>query len=188
MVLWDLPPLGTTNQKSNLHLSRQRYFYGKCIKYLQGRNRTWTAFHDIDELIVVDERVVPDAEEHTAKPGSVVQMLKEVKSMKPVPNGWTKSCVPVPRCRFSATVSNPKDVTLNVPPEINANQLETLRWRYRSLKGRDGMPKSILDVSKVTFQDGSRFGIHRVIPGLCPKHLFDHSFLVINHYLGDWDM
>jgi hypothetical protein len=179
---------GTRKQKIDVHRGRQKFFYGKCIKYLQGRNRTWTAFHDIDEYITVDERVVFDAKERSSKPGSVLQMLQEVKSMKPVPDGWTESCVPVPRCRFSAVESQPEEVSLEVPPLIDAKQLETLRWRYRSLKGRDGQPKSIVDISEVTLHRNTKFGPHAVILGICPPHLFDRSFLVINHYLGDWDM
>jgi hypothetical protein len=108
--------------------------------------------------------------------------------MKPVPDGWTESCVPVPRCRFSAVESQPEEVSLEVPPLIDAKQLETLRWRYRSLKGRDGQPKSIVDISEVTLHRNTKFGPHAVILGICPPHLFDRSFLVINHYLGDWDM
>ncbi|EEC45518.1 predicted protein [Phaeodactylum tricornutum CCAP 1055/1] len=86
----------------------------------------------------------------------------------PIPDGWNESCAPVPRCRFSAVESHPEEVSVGVPSIIGANQLETLRWMYRSQKGRDGLPK--------------------VVKGICPRQNFERSFLVINHYLGDWNV
>lgn len=152
-----------------MHLSRQKLFHGECIKYLQGRNGTWTAFHDINEYFSVDERVVSNAKERSSTPGSVMRT-------NPIPDGWNESCVPVPRCRFSAVESHPEEVSVGVPSIIDANQLETLRWRYRSQKGRDGLPKSIIDISQVPLHKGTTLAFIELSKEFVPGRTLSAAF------------
>ena len=39
------------SRKTEQYKERQRWFYKKCTRHLQKRNRTWTAFVDVDEYI-----------------------------------------------------------------------------------------------------------------------------------------
>lgn len=184
----DIAIKGSVAQKTDAHRDRQRFFYRQCTNHLKRRHRTWTAFYDVDEYMTIDERLVTNAEERMAKPGSVLQMIQEVQKRDPVPFGWRRNCVLIPRRHFSAAPSHPEEVSKLVPSVVNADQLETLRWRYRTEGGTDGYPKSIVDVSKITVKETTKFDIHRVVSDACPKPRAGHTFLTIHHYLGDWNL
>jgi hypothetical protein len=94
----------------------------------------------------------------------------------PIPDGWNESCAPVPRCRFSAVESHPEEVSVGVPSIIGANQLETLRWMYRSQKGRDGLPKSIIDISQVPLHKGTNLAFIELSKEFVPGRTLSAAF------------
>mmetsp|Transcript_8879 Transcript_8879/g.17602 ORF Transcript_8879/g.17602 Transcript_8879/m.17602 type:complete len:153 (+) Transcript_8879:2-460(+) len=83
----------------------------------------------------------------------------------------------------------------DVPFYINADRLDTLRYRYRTTKrklDRDGLAKGIIDLSRISVRDMGIGGlVHRPLPDICPKNStywsYGHVPLGIKHYLGSYD-
>lgn len=131
--------------KTIKHRKRQGKFYQACVGHLKGRNRTWTAFHDVDEFITVNGDTVKDAAELARAPGSVLDVVRHYRETpygerrNDVPELWYEhfnktACVPFARILVGATESSPEEISKGVPPFLDPLRFDTLRWRYRHSK------------------------------------------------------
>lgn len=223
-----IQPSDAFDTKKNKHRHRQGLFYHACIEHLQRQNRTWTSFHDVDEYMTINMDVVDNAKELFGKPGSILQMVQKYSQNAatstsndedPDHSFWYEHfqqgpCVTIARSLYSVVESTEEDVFRDVPALVNARQFDTLNWRYRANKrtGRDGLAKSIIDVSRVKlsdFRDGYNahrplratcpspwhnynqlpLGIHQYVPRLCRKLVSLGLFLtlaILHSYLSSW--
>lgn len=192
--------------KKRKHRTRQTSFYVECARHLMQANRTWTSYVDIDEFLTLNRDIVGEKDEQLPyRSGSVMKMLlkyssNETSSTTEQEKRWYrhfqgKVCVSIPRSLYSAVESAEDKINKGVPPNLGFNatqQLETLRFRYRATaprgKSRDGLGKSLLDVSQVQPNDLKPGTAHRPI-GICPRPLqnYDEVPIGIHHYLGSWE-
>jgi hypothetical protein len=204
IIVWhdDHPDMAysTSDSKAVAVIKRQSYFYKKCIERLQKMdNVTWTWFHDVDEYIIIDPDVVPDAAQRMREPSSVLKYFYQMKEQFLITHN--RSCFISPRrlvgTRTSKNLPSLNDNNNNnnndtvVTQTFNVSQFNTWNYRIRTkLKDspNNGNVKSFLDVSQVNAKK-DQIGFHRVSTQQClslpqPKHTT--AFLSILHYLGSW--
>jgi Glycosyl transferase family 2 len=66
---------------SERYLHTQMDFYKKCTFHMKAHNRTWTAYIDTDEFIVLDSQYVKNVTQRMQKPGAVLELIKEVHAL-----------------------------------------------------------------------------------------------------------
>lgn len=189
----------TAKDNRELHKNRQIKFLVQCTKHLKDRNRTWTAYIDTDEFIAINADVIPDAATRHGQPGSIPQMLRELR--QDTNNTYPKSgfyrdnpiCITMARRLYTGVESTPHEIQANVTPGFNASLFDTLRYRHlsRPPPQRDGLCKTIIDASKIPdelmefdrkFNPGS---VHRPFAALCPSKWVQYDYpLGVHHYLG----
>jgi len=193
-------------ERTRKHRRRQGLFYQECIRHLQKRGRSWTAFHDVDEYITVNGDLVKGGTDMVREPGYVLRLVKTYSETpnenrtKEIPNKWydryqSKPCVTLPRALISAVESTPEEIALpdDVPSSVvDPMRLDTLRWRYRhSSRGKsDNLAKSIIDVSRVEPEHFSgTFSAHKPLKSACPSAwvLYKNLPITIFHFLGSWE-
>jgi hypothetical protein len=181
---------GTTREKTKLHRTRQKLFYGSCTRYLKATNRSWTTYFDVDEYLAINEADTFDSSERIGQSGSIIRLLRETKA-KPRERLYHGPCITLPRRYFSGSKESTVDMVSNrVPDFLNASRFETLRWRYRSdnTVTENGASKAIMDVSQIAWKElrRQRLEVHRPIKSCPPNHVRSGPFS-IHHYLGTWE-
>lgn len=185
-------------QKLEKYKNLQTSFYRACAAHLQEHNRTWTSFHDTDEFLTISSEVYNHSNHLVEKPGNILQVLQDLRQSTHSVEEWPYShfqppCISIPRALYSAIESTPEEQKENVPSFIDSDQLDTLRYRYRLTPrgGRDGLAKSVIDVSYLKPQDLNSGGTpHKPISSLCPTSPYVQYGgipLGIHHYLGSWE-
>ena len=127
----------------------------------------------------------------TAQEGALIEYIrKEQEAGMPF---FESPCISCPRLLFGAKESTVQERQNRVPEslEIDSDRLDTLRFRKHAERQdfvKNGLAKSILDVSRIT-----KFPLiqtlHRPIRTICAAPWRDEwsSGLRINHYLGSWE-
>jgi len=186
-------------RKKDKHRARQNSFFKACAAHLQNHSRTWTTFHDTDEFLTISLEFVGQTNQFMKEPGSVLRMLQDLRQPRKNTKEWPyehfqHSCISIPRALYSAVESTAEERTKDVPSFLDSTRFDTLRFRYRMTprKNRDGLAKSIIDVSKLgPPQDwGSGGSAHKPIEGTCPTSVslnYGKIPLGIHHYLGSWE-
>lgn len=181
-----------------LHLSRQREFYQKCMVSLQKQSRTWTMLIDSDEFLMINKRAtdrfnvtnVPPLEQ----PGSIMTFLQQelVKNETEMPR--ETPCIMIPRLRFGNRESDPEQVNRGVPQGFNASAFTTLRHRKHAepvLSKINKSGKVIIDVSRLHPANMHVNNPHRPLFVYCPKSemytQIKDNLLVVHHYSGTLD-
>lgn len=62
------------------HRARQSIFIHQCTRHLRDQNRTWTAYHDVDEYMLVNGDLIANADEISRQPGYILKMVKHFRS------------------------------------------------------------------------------------------------------------
>lgn len=178
---------GTTFEKTRIHRNRQRIFFAKCTSHLQGKNRTWTSYHDVDEYLALDADILNDTDHRIQQPGAILKFLREIRANHPQRKLLQGNCLTLPRATYGAIESSKKEIQKGVPSFLNASRFETFRWRYRSRHNEgkvNGQPKSIMDVSKIGHHE--KMEVHRTISE-CPFGYVGERPFSIHHYIGSWE-
>ena len=192
----------SANALKSKHRARQSSFYQECSRYLKNQNRTYTTFHDTDEYITISDEFYSknnrsgvdfSSEEFKSQPGHILKVLDHYNNNQ-TDVGISSVCFHVPRAKYSAVESDNSLRNHNVPDWINSTHYNTLRYRYRTTPrpGRDGLGKSIIDVSRLTESNIDQGGlIHRPLYAVCPKGTVWMNYgerpFGIHHYLGSWE-
>jgi len=198
------------NDMTNKHRKRQNQFYQQCTRHLQKAGRTWTSYHDVDEFLTINGRVVvQDSDALVGRPGSVLQIVQKYSApnnnnnnnkTKDDPEFWythfqQSCCVTIARALYSAKESTLEEISRGFPPALLEGELldvrsfDTLRYRHRAGSSANGLGKSIIDVSRVKpedFKGGAT--AHKPIK-LCPDAGVKYNALPlgIHHYLGSFE-
>jgi hypothetical protein len=182
------------DSKRQKHMRRQNTFYKMCAWHMHNHNRSWTAFHDTDEFLTMNSDIVKNV---TMPSGYILDRIKQYGSNHSVQNpSWAKmynrTCVVIPRTLYGAVESTEEERSKDVPSFVDPMQFDTLRWRYRASKRgeRNGLGKSIVDVSKIEKATlRQKVSAHRVFVKSCPGAFIDYkdSPLGLHHYLGSWE-
>lgn len=172
--------------KTNMHRKRQSEFYKSCALYLQKKKQTWTTFHDVDEFLTVDQHFVNNSDTLLKTPGSVLQMLRLVRSTEPNNTHFQKNCITVPRVTYGSVESSTEEVQKDVPSFLDGKKFDTLRYRHRGKHGTGGPVKSILDATHAIKH--GKYAIHQLIGDKrCSTKWTTHNLLGIHHYMGSWE-
>jgi hypothetical protein len=191
-----------------LHDSRQRHFYAKCMETLQHENQTWTALIDSDEYLLMNanvklekNRIVPHRNHKTifstlntaAKARS--NNHTECENLGPLGQSIEASpCLLLPRLTFGTTPSSTDQISHHVPQGFVGTYFTTLQWRWHG--GLDNFkvnrhPKGIIDVSRVQVPliPEMTVEIHSPVRQYCNNlHTTNSkSSFVVHHYIGSWE-
>ena len=204
--------------KRDRHRGRQKYFYRACLKAMKEAQRTWVTLHDSDEFLVYNHKGGKEyaawekarqalhdesahAKETRVKPNQVPPTTEEAGAMIRYIRHeqaagleyYQSPCIGVPRLQFGAAESPAKEIQNQVPSSIEADHLDTLKWRHHATRNdfiKNALGKVILDVSRIDIGKTPYFeSLHRPIKKICkaPWHNDWSSGLRINHYLGSWE-
>mmetsp|Transcript_2108 Transcript_2108/g.3861 ORF Transcript_2108/g.3861 Transcript_2108/m.3861 type:complete len:583 (+) Transcript_2108:65-1813(+) len=201
------------NKLLNLHRRRQLVLYEKCLRQFKSDGHQWVALVDTDEFMVVKANYHEDIR----WPGSVLKYLKE-QTDAPIHNNTsddnknnstsssnnnTKTrpsgerpppCLPLPRRRYGTKESLKKFQDKHVPKGFNSSDFLTMRWRHYGAKDYDEVIKSMIDVSRVGWDElhtnpSKSYGVH--IPlDICSDRVrmsLSESILLVSHYAGTWE-
>jgi hypothetical protein len=181
-----------------VHTKRQETFYKRCALSLQEQNRTWATFIDVDEYVVINSDIVPDASERMKKPGGLLHLVEDIRALKHNNSRhYNGPCITTYRTLYSAVESTAEERSKGVPQVVDPGQFSTLRWRYHQDYKSFQHGKAFADLSlipgleKKGFPNGlngtRRVSLHRFLP-MCRPPIYHHrAYLRINHYLGSWE-
>jgi hypothetical protein len=185
-----------------LHLNRQAFFYGSCLKefYHQG-HRSWVLLTDTDEFVQVNQRVHALSQAQRDEPGHVSKVLMQEQ--------FDDLCVNIPRIQMSSqqrAVGSDKHQQQQQQQQQQQrqqqHQIETI-WNtshfmtYHWLLHRETAitsGKNMINLGQ--FEDKRQiparaFSVHQVLEHKCPETLkpgdpllHPDALLVIQHYLG----
>ena len=199
----------------NNHRFRQVQFVGECLRYLsQNGTDRWMAHIDTDEFLVVNPRLKDDTRyQQLARREKSPWETLEASSVLHFLDRWlvnyplkVRACIQVPRLLFGDSERNKIHRKAVVPIKRehipkgfeNITKFETLRWKWhaRYNASQNGLPKVIMDLSKL--KSGDRIleprrrasSVHRISDQLCPplqansRRAWMNNPLAIHHYLG----
>lgn len=166
-----------------LHRRRQLELYEKCMQKFKSDGHQWVILLDTDEFMVVRA----NHNEDIRLPGTVLKYLKEEA------NNAT-SCLPLPRRRYGTKESPQKFINKHVPKGFNSSDFLTLRWRRYGMPGRTDLIKSMIDVSRVEWDD-LRTNAEKKNSAHAPLEICgdpirmgpSESKLIVSHYAGTWE-
>jgi hypothetical protein len=181
-----------------VHTHRQEAFYKHCALHLQEQKRTWTAFIDVDEFIVMNSDIVPDASERMQQPGGLLRLVQDIRSLNHTNSKhYNGPCITTYRTLYSAVESTDQERSKGVPQILDPRQFNTLRWRYHQKYKKFQHGKAFADLSLIPglenkgFPNGlngtKRVSLHRFLPLCRPPIYHRRAYLRINHYLGSWE-
>jgi hypothetical protein len=205
--------------KRDRHRIRQKNFYRECLIQLKQANRTFTTLIDTDEYLTYNHKGGKDFEAWeqlqqklhdesrfdyknrtrpfkapptTAKAGGLLKYIRQEQEAG-VPF-FQRPCISSPRLQFGAKESTPEERAKQVPSDsgLDPDRLDTLRFRKHAWRQdfvKNGLSKSILDMSRVDQSFPRIQSLHRPIKTICTAPWKDEwdSGLRINHYLGSWE-
>jgi hypothetical protein len=214
-----VPDTAALQIKRDRHRIRQKNFYHECLMHLKTANRTWVTLIDTDEFLTYNHKGGADFEEWerqqqalheaskfrekvrirpsqppptTAQEGALVHYLRQEQAAGLA--FFQRSCISCPRLQFGAKESTPEERANSVPEDltIDPDRLDTLRFRrhgHRQDFVKNGLSKSIIDVSRIEIPFPKIQSLHRPIKTICTAPWKDEwsSGLRINHYLGSWE-
>jgi hypothetical protein len=174
------------NKLLTLHRIRQMFLYEKCMRQLKSDGHQWVMLLDTDEFMVVKA----DHHEDIRWPGSVLKYLKEEAPT----NGNTPACLPLPRRRYGTKESLLRYQNKHVPKDFNSSDFLTMRWRHYGMKDKNVTIKSMIDVSRVDWDDlhvnpRKSYGVHAPLD-ICGDRVemsLSESKLIASHYPGTWE-
>lgn len=172
-----------------LHRCRQHKLYQKCSETLkEEKTTTWVSYTDVDEYIVPNWDAGHD--DKIGHYDSKMTILDIFDANQHLNDHFNFACFPMARVPVTIQESNHEDVVRDVPEGINATPLMTLRYRYPRYLGYSFPGKSMIDLSRVPFEEfyEGNHAIHRPIKTQCDDddiwlHRTDSAFLVY-HYPG----
>lgn len=179
----------TNDEATKIHRQRQARFIESCSHRFKKANRTWVAYHDTDEYVVLDSHKVNNTQALMREPGSILRFVKELREKDPNNTHFSKPCISLPRTTFGAIESTHEEMTKDVPPYVDAKQFNTLRFRHSAAHNSDanGPPKGIADVSLMP-SNHKHFAVHRPLGHLCSSKWVQETFLNVHHYIGSWEL
>lgn len=178
---------------TTLFRQRQEEFYTRCMARLKYEGRTWTAFVDTDEYILINQnamegyRIVPFQEQSTpqALHMTLLEGIHKLAAAADAEGTATSSisqeyrtspCLAMARIAFGVKESLPQEVQRNVPFGFgDGKDFQTLRWRWHAGRGSkkvNKISKSILDVSRI---DSSLFVPHEQVMVHLPSKTYCHG-------------
>jgi hypothetical protein len=202
--------------KRDRHRIRQKNFYQKCLQRCKEQNRTWVTLIDTDEYLMYNHKGGDDFADWeqrqlqlhkqsrfadkvrvplsqtpptAASEGAMIRYIRQEQAAGH--SFFQRTCISCPRLQFGAKESSEEERQRHVSGAIDADRLDTLRFRKHAPRQdfvKNGLSKSILDVSRIdTFPRIQ--SLHRPIKTLCTAPWKDDwdSGLRINHYLGSWE-
>jgi hypothetical protein len=182
----------------SVHIKRQEEFYKRCALHLQEQKSTWTTFIDVDEYVVINSDIVPDAAERMQQPGGLLHLVEGIRALHHNNSKhYNGPCITTYRTLYSAVESTADERSKDVPNVIDPNQFDTLRWRYHQNYKTFQHGKAFADLSLIPdlvnkgFPNGlngtKRVSLHRFLPLCRPPVYHKRAYLRINHYLGSWE-
>jgi hypothetical protein len=177
----------------------------------------WVMLLDTDEFLVVHA----NHHEDIRWPGSVLKYLneQEVSNQQQQQDGInefhyyntttnanmttsishanttrTPACLPLPRRRYGTKESKLRYQDKYVPKGYNSSDFLTMRWRHYGMRDRNVLIKTMIDVSRVDWDDlhtdpAKRNGVH-VPLDICGDKIrmsLSESKLIVSHYAGTWE-
>jgi hypothetical protein len=190
---------------TSLFRQRQEEFYTRCMARLKYEGRTWTAFVDTDEYILINE----NAQEQYKLPvggkawsTTVLQGIHRAQQENSflAQEVLNSPCLAMSRLAFGVKESTPEQVQRDLPYGFDGHDFQTIRWRWHAGRGTkkvNKISKSILDVSRVEselFVPTKQVMVHLPSKTYChggqEEHLWilnSHSPIVVHHYAGTWE-
>jgi hypothetical protein len=202
------------------HNRRQQHFAVQCMRKMKQLNQSWVLHTDTDEFMLYN--YIHDDEDHSnfdairkhddpksqeAYENEVRQLREKVLPIrKRLPTigqvtiadflahfTFRGACFHMPGLQISAKESRLSQVTKDVPPQIDARKLMTLRHRKYGTKS-SRFTKAMIDVSKVDWDllvDEQVVTIHNPLKAVCPRngvsgsgYDFIASLFRLNHFAG----
>lgn len=215
-----------------MHIVRQEKFISECMTRFKREGRDWVLLVDSDEYLILNsadkkgnekifEKVKREVKSPLTRPWRVDRLNRLRKSLPKVADQtvrdvinqqydgppWSdEPCMAIPRLFFGSLESDPKDISKNVPAEIDPKSLDTLRYRKHASKGEfefNFYDKAIVDVSRVSYFHV--MNCHRIL-SLCnnvrPFEEAAHvarndgqrnitplsmTLLRVHHFMGSWE-
>jgi hypothetical protein len=192
---------------TKLFRRRQEEFYTRCMARLKYEGRTWTAFIDTDEYMLINANAVEKYKiPSSISSSSQVTILEGIhaagRENEFLANEFeTSPCVAMPRLAFGVKESTPEQVQNGVPYGFDGISFQTLRWRWHAGRGQkkvNKISKSILDVSRVDsdlFVATEQVMVHLPSKTHChggrEEHLWvlnSWSPIIVHHYAAGWEV
>jgi hypothetical protein len=153
----------------------------------------WVILLDTDEFMAVKANDHGDIR----WPGSVLKYLKEHANKGSTDNNsnvTSSACLPLPRRRYGRKESLSRFLNKHVPKGFNSSNFLTLRWRHYGMQGKNSLIKSMIDVSRVDWDDlhtkpEKKYNVHAPLE-ICGKRVemsLNESDLIVSHYPGTWE-
>jgi hypothetical protein len=184
---------GSFKYSFDRYMHTQRDFYRKCAFHMKSHNRTWTAWIDTDEFVVLDSRLVKNVTQRLQQPGAALTLIQEAHALNQThgQSQFEHNCMVMARREIGAVESPPEYVAKDVPPNMVdlAMRFQTLRFRHQKDKGIIG--KSLMDVTKFDNSEltNTPYSAHRIIPKCGDNPWGGRGVqLIVNHYVGSWEV
>lgn len=217
---WYLQPQSVKG-RFHRHNRRQQHFAIQCMRKMKSLNATWVLNTDTDEFLTYnyleDDEDANNFDAYRKRESEALQQAHEErirnlrKRVLPIrlklPDLASVTiadfmnhfqipgaCFHVPALQFSARESRLVNVTKDVPPQVDARKLMTLRHRKYGDDKSGRFTKPMIDVSKVPWDllvDEQVVTIHTPIRDVCPYNGisgsgYDYisSVFRLHHYAG----
>jgi hypothetical protein len=186
---------------TKLFRQRQEEFYTRCMARLKYEGRTWTAFIDTDEYMLLNVNAQSKYKISSSDKMTILEGIHHAeKENEYLANEFASSpCVAMPRLAFGVKESTPTEIQKNVPYGFDETNFQTLRWRWHAGRGQkkvNKISKSILDVSRVDselFVATDQVMVHLPSKTHChggrEEHLWvlnSYSPIIVHHYAAEW--
>ena len=191
---------------TSLFRQRQEEFYTRCMARLKYEGRTWTAFIDTDEYILINQNAQQQYKIPSDNLSTFTTVLEGINRAQMENEFLAKKvlnspCLAMARIGFGVKESTQDQVQKDVPYGFDGNDFSTMRWRWHAGRGKkrqNKISKSILDVSRVDselFVPTDQVMVHIPSKTHCQggqeEHLWilnSFSPIVVHHYAATWNI
>lgn len=189
---------GTKKKKTDLqyHLTRQRFFYSKCLKHLkQEQTVQWVLLTDTDEFVRVNSLLYPLSASVLQQRGHVSAFLAQRKVQDP--------CLQMPRIQVSSIRASESSINDQGKIDawkraesiegLNASDFLTYQWLVHNNQAMSaGKSTMYLPTLKTNDIPSLADSVHRIVSSVCPEHSESllnstRSYLSVMHYLGTYE-
>lgn len=196
-------PNKNQSEITKLFRQRQEEFYTRCMARLKYEGRSWTAFIDTDEYMLINANAHDKYKMPTSGLSSSTTILESIHRVEResdflASEYFQSPCLAMARLAFGVKESTSDEVQRDVPYPFDGHDFQTLQWRWhagRGMKKVNKISKSILDVSRVDsslFVPTDQVMVHLPSKTHCrgEEHLWvlnSYSPIIVHHYAGTWE-